>query len=236
MADWHRYQDETAKLFHDLGCEVETDAELVGARGKHKVDVVARFSRFGLRQRWIAECKYWKRPVPKEKVLTFKGVVDDVGADRGIMVSEAGHQSGAIAIAKHTNVTLSSLKELRDGAKEEIFALALAELQRRTVRIKDFIFSLCRRERHEHGYFTTSFMPSVDVKLATHVGGVVSVMSMGVERAMLDAFPVPLHFLEDGNTLATAETLEDFVVSATQILDGFEGKLALLKQQANAAD
>lgn len=232
MADWQQYQDDTAKLFRELGCDVETDAEIFGARGKHLIDVVVRFTRFGLRQRWIIECKFWKRPVPKEKVLAFKGVADDIGADRGILVSEAGHQAGAVAAAKHTNITLTSLEELRDAAKDEILSLGLTELQRRSGHMKEFIFSLWTTERHQAGHSMSQVRPGVDGRLATQIGGAVSILATGVERAILGAFPVPLRFLEDGNTLVTAETLKDFVTLASQILDGFEEDIALLRQQA----
>src|SRR4029077_12876879 len=174
MADWKLYQDETAKLFRELGCDVETDFEVAGARGKHRVDVYVGFSRFGLRQHWIVECKDWKRAVPEEKVLSLKAIVEDIGADRGILVSEAGHQSGALAVARHTNITLASIEELRQGAREELLSLGLQEIQRRAGRMKEFIFSLWKSERHEKGFFTSTFRPDIDGKLATKIGGIVS--------------------------------------------------------------
>ena len=58
MTDWKLYQDETAKLFRELGCTVETDFEIAGARGKRSVDVYVVFSKFGLRQHWIVECEF----------------------------------------------------------------------------------------------------------------------------------------------------------------------------------
>jgi hypothetical protein len=102
MTDWKDYQNKAADLFRELGCAVNTDCEIAGARGKHLIDVSAKFARFGLKQHWIVECKYWKRAIPKEKVLTFKAIVEDIGADRGILVSEAGHQAGAFATVQHT--------------------------------------------------------------------------------------------------------------------------------------
>lgn len=120
MPDWKDYQEETADLFRDLGCTVDTDSEISGARGKHLIDVSVRFSRFGLKQHWIVECKFWKSAVPKEKALALKSIVEDIGADRGILVSESGHQSGAFAVAQHTNMTLISLEGLREAARSEL--------------------------------------------------------------------------------------------------------------------
>lgn len=52
-----------------------------GARAKHKIDVWIRFNRFGIEARWVVDCKFWRKPVTKEKVLALMSVVDDVGAE-----------------------------------------------------------------------------------------------------------------------------------------------------------
>jgi hypothetical protein len=55
--------------------------------------------------------------VPKEKVLALKSIVEDLGADRGIIVSEAGFQPGAEDAARGTNITLvTSLADFADTA------------------------------------------------------------------------------------------------------------------------
>lgn len=43
----------------------------------------------------IVECKYWKKRIPQEKVFALKTIVEDIGAARGIIVTEVGVQSGA---------------------------------------------------------------------------------------------------------------------------------------------
>jgi hypothetical protein len=123
MAKWRNYQVETAKLFRELGCDVETDFEVQGVRARHLLDVSVRFSWFGIRQHWIVECKLWKRRVSKDKVLTLKSIAEDVGADRAILISESGYQSGAHAAVTLTNITLISLAKLREAAKGELLLL-----------------------------------------------------------------------------------------------------------------
>ena len=112
MTDWKIYQEKTAELFRSLACEADTEVLICGARGKHKVDILVRFSRFGLQIKWIVECKFWKTAVTKEKVLALRATVEDIGADRGVLMSETGFQSGAIRVSEHTNITLTSLDEL----------------------------------------------------------------------------------------------------------------------------
>jgi hypothetical protein len=235
MSDWKIYQDDTAKLFRELGCEVATDCEVAGARGKHLVDVYVGFSKFGLQQHWMVECKYWKRSIPKEKVLALKAIVEEIGADRGILVSEAGFQSGALAVARKTNITLTSLEELRAGARDELLALGLQEVQRRAGRMKDFVLSLWKWKRQEGGFSSGVISSEIDSKLATKIGGIVSVIDSGAQRAFLGTFPVPLRFLEDGNTLVGVNDLEEFVISASKLLDEMDALMVSLKAQVDSA-
>lgn len=231
MPDWKDYQEETADLFRDLGCTVDTDAEISGARGKHLIDVSVRFSRFGLKQHWIVECKFWKSAVPKEKALALKSIVEDIGADRGILVSESGHQSGAFAAAQHTNMTLISLEGLREAARSELLSLGLSEIHRRSAGLKEYVFSLWKTERHAAGFSMSKVRPDIDGKFATKVGGIVSMICTGAEQAMLGTFRAPLRFLDDGNTLVRAKDLNEFVVSASEILDEMDVHISELKRQ-----
>jgi hypothetical protein len=112
---WTDYQRETAEFFQSLGYDTSIEETLEGARGKHKVDVVIRFERPPFfKCLWVVECKLWKSNVPKEKVLVLKSIIDDVGADKGIILSEKGFQSGCFPCAKQTNILLKSLSELRE--------------------------------------------------------------------------------------------------------------------------
>lgn len=117
---WEEYQDKVAVFLSQMGFDVKVDETIRGARAEHKIDVTARMSIAGLDQCWLIECKSWKRRVPKERVLTFRGVVEDIGADRGLLFSESGFQAGAIYAAQNTNITLTSLAEFEDNFPAEV--------------------------------------------------------------------------------------------------------------------
>lgn len=119
--DWKEYQEEIASLFHDLGCSVAIERTFEGARSSHRVDVLVEFSTFGIGQLWIIEGKFWKTPVTKEKVLALQKIVSDTGADRGILVSESGFQSGAVSAATRTNIQLTNLEDLRNLSKDDLY-------------------------------------------------------------------------------------------------------------------
>src|SRR6266481_5274441 len=105
MADWSEYQEEVAQFFRDLGLAAETNESMIGSRTKHAIDVVVRSKQAGIDVTWLVECKHWKPAVPKETVLTFRTIVQDVGADRGFVMAEGGYQSGALEAARLTNIS-----------------------------------------------------------------------------------------------------------------------------------
>jgi hypothetical protein len=130
VSGWEQHQEEIAVYLARLGFETKTNETLRGARGTHKIDVTARYTKAGLSQLWIIECKFWKRnhAIPKEKVETLLSIVSDVGADRGLLVTECGFQSGAVAAARQTNVTLVTFDELRASSADELRALRVCNL------------------------------------------------------------------------------------------------------------
>jgi hypothetical protein len=228
MTAWKQYQEDTATLFRELGCEAATDLEVQAVRGKHLVDVSVRFSRFGLHQHWIIECKFWKSAVPKEKVLALKSIVEDIGADRGILVSESGHQSGAIDAARMTNITLTSLQGLRFAARADLLSLGLAEVHRRTAQMKAYVFSLWETTRHSANYSESKLRAGVNSNLALRLGGAVSILGMGLEEAMLGRFPAPLPVLNDRDRIVRANDLGEFVTAASELLDRLDVQVAEL--------
>lgn len=116
-SNWREYQEATAAVFRRLGCDAVVEFQAQGVRAKHDIDVYVSFLRQSIKCTWIIECKLWKNRVPKEKVLALKSIVDDLGADRGIIFSEAGFQPGAQDAARGTNITLvTSLKDFEQTA------------------------------------------------------------------------------------------------------------------------
>ena len=112
--DWQDYQQAVASLFRELGCTVCVGIKIKGARGTHEIDVYVTLIQHSIECHWAIECKFWKERVKKRDVLTFKGVVDDIGADKGIMFSEKGFQRGALQVIHHTNILLlESLEEFK---------------------------------------------------------------------------------------------------------------------------
>lgn len=131
MPAWKAYQEDAASVFRDLGFRAVTDVTVEGARNQHDIDVLASYEHAGLELTWIIECKHWKSRVPKERVLTLRAIVEDVGADRGVMLAEGGFQSGAVQATRKSNVVVTSLADLRAEAAQALTQRRLLALPER---------------------------------------------------------------------------------------------------------
>lgn len=152
MADsWQEYQGEVARFFGDLGIEAVTDFTIQGVRTTHDVDVFVKSHHVGFDVVWIVECKHWARRVTKLHVLALREVVADVGADRGILLSEAGFQSGAVEAATLTNVHVTSLGNLRNTASAEIMAMRLREIYDRIEACRERYWNIPKETRIDRG-------------------------------------------------------------------------------------
>ena len=112
IPNWQKYQRTTANFFAKIGLNATIEQNVYGARGKYEIDVLVQGNLHGIPFQWLIECKAWKSNIPQEKVLAFASIIQDIGADRGFLLSEKGFQSGAILVAENTNITLTSLANL----------------------------------------------------------------------------------------------------------------------------
>ena len=148
---WKEYQEEAASFFRSLGLDASTDVTVEGVRTTHDVDVLVKSHHVGFEITWLVECKHWKTRVSKLHVLALREIVADVGADRGILLSEAGFQSGAIEAANLTNVQVTTLAEVSATAKNDIYSMRLRELYDRIEKCNDRYWDITKDQRIEHG-------------------------------------------------------------------------------------
>jgi len=120
-------------------------------RTNHDIDVVVKSQHVGFETLWLIECKHWKSPVSKLHVLGLREIVSDIGADRGILLSESGFQSGAIEAANLTNVRVSSLAALAVATEIDFSAMRLRELFDRVESCSDAYWDLDKDYRIEVG-------------------------------------------------------------------------------------
>lgn len=196
--DWKEYQDKVAGFLSQLGFETRVGETIRGARAAHDIDVTARTRVVGVDQLWLVECKLWKRRVPKEHVLTFRGVVEDVGADRGLVFSERGFQAGAISAAQNTNVTLTSLADFEQNFPHELSSMKAKVLDERMATLMQAFMAIWDLPEYERvatfaRYSGPPGFPFLENTPHAIIGvtGVLSQMRQALENARFDRWPIP---------------------------------------------
>ena len=154
MKAWKKYQEDAASYFRSLGLEAFTDVTVNGVRSSHDIDVLVKSHYVGFDITWIVECKCWKKRVNKLHVLGLREIVSDLGADRGILLSESGFQSGAIEAANLTNIQVAPIDEMQESASSSIYAMRLRDLYDRIGLCKDRYWNIPKDERIKFGLRT----------------------------------------------------------------------------------
>lgn len=235
--NWCEYQNQAAKLFQSIGCEVEIEKAIDGVRGKHEIDVWVTRIVYGLEHYWVVECKYWRRRVTKQHVVTLKGIVDDVGADRGILLSSSGFQSGAVSMAERSNITLSSLEEMNDSIREELERYTLSSLEMKAALVTEGLHSLYTHESTTKiGYSMGTIRPKtgVDGKAVMMAGSKLSILEWGFRSIRIGKRVIPIRFEEDGNTFRQTAEVGQFLEAASKIVG--EAEAVLRAESAKAEE
>lgn len=225
MPPWKDYQQEAAEFFRLLGLSAQTDVTLQGIRTQHDIDVLVKVPIAGFEVRWIVECKHWKASVPKLHVFGLRDIVSDLGADRGIILSETGFQSGAIEAANLTNVQLTSLAALKGTCKTAIFAIRLRNLYDRVEIAGEKYWDIPKDVRIEKG-----LRFEVGNEKDFYSGArVVEVSKELLIRAFRDTYPIQLDRLHKYFLPQLPESFndhEDVVTALEPIISDLETRLA----------
>lgn len=233
VARWREYQEEAAALFRSLGLEATTDERLDGVRGAHDVDVVVRSRRGGLELFWVVECKWRRRRVEKLHVTALAEIARDVGADRGVLLSEVGFQTGAVRMAHKSNVTLTSLAELREEAAEELLTLRLGESRLRLAQMRERLGAVGSIQHDGPGAMTVSYRVAPGHWDPIKLAGAVSIAEEGLRRAEMGRWPAPYAWDFANDDTHRADDLASFIAGLTTALGEYEAELAAF-EVANA--
>lgn len=120
---WRKFERVLAQI-HRLalqGAIVTLDDHIVGRRTgrRRQIDISIRFDQGFYEYLTIVECKNYSRKVGMNHVEAFHTKLEDTGAQKGIMVSSLGFQSGAVSAAKTYGIELYTLAEqMTDWTKQ----------------------------------------------------------------------------------------------------------------------
>lgn len=219
--DWSEYQEEAATVFRSLGFEASTNVTLEGVRTSHDVDVVVRFAHAGFPIVWLVECKHWQSKVSKLHVLGLRSIVADLGADRGILLCEQGFQSGASEAAALTNVTVTSLAEVRLTTQRHVAGLRLREISDRLESCRERYWEIPKERRIAHGLrqeFSAGFSGFQALQAADDL----------LRSGTRGMYPIRTNVIHQTPLPSIAEELkspEDLIAALEPLLTEFEGRL-----------
>jgi len=85
---------------------------VAGDGGEYEIDVLARFSIFGGAEVTVLiECKKYKNPVKRDLVMVLESKLRDTKAQKAMLFSTSGFQSGAIQFAQKHNIALLKVSD-----------------------------------------------------------------------------------------------------------------------------
>src|SRR5262249_38744710 len=195
-------------------------AKVSGVRRPHQIDVWVRFKKCGLETKWVVECKYWNSAIPKEKVLTLKSIVEDVGADRGVLISSANFQAGAIRAAEKTNITLTNLEELKETAKDDLVASVINRIETRALELRYELRTLHTFKQIGPQSFMITPLPAVDGAGLIRTMGELAALEHGFELVRLKKPPYIIGYEDAPSSgFLAVSTLEAFIAAASKVID-----------------
>ncbi len=154
--------------------------------------------------------------------MALRSIVDGVGADRGFIISKTGFQSGAIRAAGYTNITLTSIEDLKQIVSGELARSALYRLETSATRLGHEIQSLYRVERPTTNSLTSSLLPGVDGNAVKWAAGTLFALVIGFDSIRLAEPPYAVSFNEEGNGIVAVPSIESFLENASVLIQDVE--------------
>ncbi len=133
---WQELQNFVAQVFTEIGCDARIEHSLTTVRGSINIDVYVEDKIGTPPLIYLCECKHWNSRVPKSIVHSFRSVVSDVGANRGLIISKTGFQAGAFEAAEHSIIELLTW----DGFQKTFYERWLQTMSQRLAESADQIF------------------------------------------------------------------------------------------------
>ena len=92
-----------------------------GTDGEYEIDITVRFTALGANYLTLIECKRYQRPVGREKVQALLAKMQSIGAQKGMMFSTSGFQSGASEFAGAHGIALVEFVDGRSSFVRKSF-------------------------------------------------------------------------------------------------------------------
>ncbi|MGI5202501.1 restriction endonuclease [Spirillospora sp. CA-108201] len=98
---------------HVSGLSVTLHERVAGSDGTYDLDATVRYRFAGMAFLVVVEAKHHRNPIKRELVQVLHQKVQSVGGHKGVMVSTAAYQSGAVAFARAHGIALVTVTDGR---------------------------------------------------------------------------------------------------------------------------
>jgi len=98
---------------HVSGLTVTLHEKVAGSDGTYDLDATVRYRFAGMDFLVVVEAKHHRNPIKRELVQVLHQKVQSIGAHKGVMVSTATYQSGAVAFARAHGIALVTVTDGR---------------------------------------------------------------------------------------------------------------------------
>lgn len=127
--DWRTFQKIVAGLHSDEKTRVKTEYEYpIPGSGTKEIDVVVWEQSEHYEYTVLIECKFHEDPISQSVVDSVNGYFQPSDADKAVIVSKSGYQSGAVERAEGTGVELLTLRQLIPETDIPVDALRYADI------------------------------------------------------------------------------------------------------------
>lgn len=106
---YEEFVAESFRILQDAGIgHVTRNRHIKGNKSghEHQFDIVVEMSLLGIYFLVVVECKCYRRRIDISEVLEFASRLEDVSAQKGVMVTTVGYQEGAIRVAETHGIAL----------------------------------------------------------------------------------------------------------------------------------
>lgn len=148
--DWRELESKVAEVLIGSGYNAWVDKKIQTVRGRVDIDVFAEDDESIPKIVCLVECKYWTNDIPQTIVHSFRTVVNDYGANLGIIIAKEGFQSGSYEAVKNTNIKLLTWFNFLDLFETRWLDKTLDKLNEIGEPLRDFTDPLDMIEKYNH--------------------------------------------------------------------------------------
>lgn len=226
--NWFEFQEEICTYFKSLGFEAETNKTVIGVRTSHDIDIFVKTKFMGQNLTWIIEAKKWNSKINKLQPLGLRTIVDDIGADKGFIISEKGFQKGAIEACKNTNITLLTFEQLKNQTIDYVHSEQLNHYLIRIDNIYERYFTHSKPIRKKYGL--RGDLAEFDLPFS--VPWILITAKIAVEQALNNDFPISLDtLLQEKFGKLTAENFQQLINWLNLNLNIVDSKIFKIEQE-----